>query len=140
MTTSTPTPGDGELRLSPLAAAQFTYHVRMTAVFALAGETQESASEALLAWTMLSMQWPDAEGVADGPAGELIGQNVAGLSEATRQAAAARAHGLAVDIESHYVSVGCHDEATFYADVAERVADAAAELVTTTAGDAATGS
>ena len=50
-----------ELCLSPPVADQFAYHVRMTAVFAVAGQTEQSASEAVLAWAILMSQWPGAE-------------------------------------------------------------------------------
>lgn len=117
------------LTIPELTAGQFSYHVRMTAVFALAGDAIESASEAVLAWAMLMHQWPEAEDAAARAAAELIDQRVASLSEASRTAALARAQGLALDIQAHYVSVGCNDEATLYADVAEKLDEAIAALV-----------
>lgn len=118
-----PPPGEStELRVPAPAAGQFSYHVRMAAVFALAGEHVESAAESLLAWTMLLNQWPGAESAAAQVAGELIDQHSAALSESVRNAALARARGLALDIEAHYVSVGCVAEAALYADVADAVA------------------
>ncbi len=56
-----PVNGSTDMTIPELAAGQFAYHVRMTAVFALAGESAESASEAVLAWTMLMHRWPQAE-------------------------------------------------------------------------------
>jgi|GEM_PF-7123241 len=117
------------LELSRLAASQFSYHLRMTAAFAVAGESEESAAEAVLAWTMLSQQWPDAESEATRAGAELVDARVASLSDEARSAAVVRAHGLALDIEAHYVSVGCDAEAALYAEVADRVAAAVAELV-----------
>jgi hypothetical protein len=130
MTAPQPEPDQAPgFNIPELAASQFSYHVRMTAVFALAGESTESASEAVLAWTMLMHQWPEAEDAAGRAAAELIDQRVASLSEASRTAALSRAQGLALDIEAHYVSVGCTGEATLYAEVAEKLEEAIAALV-----------
>lgn len=133
MTPPTDQPSDsaepGSLRLSPLVAAQFAYHVRMTAVFALAGEAVESASEAVLAWALLATNWPDAITSATETGAELIDQRVVALSDETRTAAAARARGLALDIQAHFVTVGRQDEATLYAEVAERLGGAVDELI-----------
>jgi hypothetical protein len=129
--TATPPVGDqspGMTRVG-LAASQFSYHARMTAVFAVAGQSQESAAEAVLAWTMLMRQWPDVADAATRVGAELIDGRVASLSEESRTAVLARANGLALDIEAHYVSVGCTEEATLYAEVAEAVAAAVDELV-----------
>jgi hypothetical protein len=130
MTATTPgaTPSTG-LDLPRLTASQFSYHLRMTAAFAVAGESEESAAEAVLAWTMLSQQWPDAATAATRAGAELVDARVASLSDEARGAAIARAHGLALDIEAHYVSVGCTAEATLYAELADAVAAAVAELV-----------
>jgi hypothetical protein len=116
------------LTLAQLAASQFSYHVRMAAVFAVAGQSEESAAEAVLAWTMLSRQWPGAADAASAVGAELVDARVAALSETSRAAALARAHGLALDIEAHYVSVGCVGEAALYAEVADAVADVGADL------------
>lgn len=118
-----------DLRVPAPAAGQFSYHVRMAAVFALAGEHVESASESVLAWTILLNQWPDAESTAAQAASELIDQHSAALSDSVRNAALARARGLALDIEAHYVSVGCVAEATLYANAADSVAGAIEALV-----------
>jgi hypothetical protein len=116
------------LALTQLAASQFSYHVRMAAVFAVAGQAEESAAEAVLAWTVLSLQWDDATGAATEVGAELVDARVALSSEESRSAVLARAHGLALDIEAHYVSVGCAGEAALYAEVADAVADVGADL------------
>ena len=105
MTDMPPPPGPStDLRVPAPAAGQFSYHVRMAAVFALAGETVESASESVLAWAILANQWPDAEPAAAEVANELVDQRSAAVSESARSAALARARGLALDIEAHHVS------------------------------------
>lgn len=129
MTTTPPSSGATEFTPGKLARSQFSYHVRMTAAFAVAGQSEESAAEAVLSWAMLAQQWPDAADAAAQVAAELVDVRVASLSEAARDAALIRARGLALDIEAHYVSVGCADEATLYAQVADAVADAVADLV-----------
>ena len=63
-------PPSGALCLRQPIADQFAYHVRMAAVFAVAGQTEESASEAVLAWAMLTSQCPIAES-GDDQAGPL---------------------------------------------------------------------
>lgn len=128
MTTSAPLPTDS-VEFSALAAEQLSYHSRMAAVFAVAGQHLESAAESLLAWTILSSQWSDASATAARTAAELAGDGVARHSDADRSAAAGRARGLALDIEAHYVSVGLHDHAALYAHLAECVDDAASSLV-----------
>ncbi len=119
----------GALCLSPVTASQFGYHVRMSAVFAVAGETAESASEAVLAWAILVSQWPDAQASTAQTGAELIDQRVARLSDRARTAAVTRARGLALDIEAHFVTVGRQDEASLYADVADQLTDAVEALV-----------
>ncbi len=110
-----------DLELSAPAAAQLSYHVRMSAVFAVAGETDESASEAVLAWAILSTCWPGATEAAQATADELIGQDQAGLSAIHQKSAHAKAHALALTLEAHFVTTGQHDLATLYADVAEEL-------------------
>jgi hypothetical protein len=101
----------------------------MTAVFAVAGETEESASEAVLAWAILTSQWPEADSSAAETGAELIDERVASLSDRARTAATTRARGLALDIEAHFVTVGRQQEATLYAEVADRLGDAVEGLV-----------
>ena len=129
MTNTPPNSGATEFTPGKLAPSQFSYHVRMTAAFAVAGQSEESAAEAVLAWAMLAQQWPDAADGAAQVAAELVDVRVASLSEEARGVALTRARGLALDIEAHYVSVGCTDEATLYAQVADAVAEAVADLV-----------
>jgi len=119
----------GALCLRPPAADQFAYHVRMTAVFAVAGQTEESASEAVLAWAILRSQWPEADASAAETGAELVDQRVASLSDRSRNAALNRARGLALDIEAHFVMVGRQGEASLYADVADQLGDAVDALV-----------
>jgi hypothetical protein len=117
------------LHIPAPAAGHFAYHVRMAAVYALADSPLESAAESVLAWALLSNQWSGAESAAVAVANELIDQHSAGVSDAAQAAALARARGLALDIEAHHVSVGCFDEATLYASVADSIGDAIAALV-----------
>lgn len=118
--------------LSPCAAAQLSYHVRMAAVFAVAGESDESASEAVLAWTMLATCSPVAVSAAAATASELIDQDQVALSEAARSAARDRAHALALALESHFVSCGQSEEAALYASVADELETTVATLAATT--------
>jgi len=118
-----------ELCLSPPVADQFAYHVRMTAVFAVAGQTEQSASEAVLAWAILMSQWPGAETSAAETGAELIDQRVASLSDRARLTALNRARGLALDIEAHFVMVGRQEEASMYAEVADQLSGAVDALV-----------
>ena len=91
----------------------------MAAVFAVAGATEESASEAVLAWTILASCWDGAAPAALATAAELVGQHQAPTSRADRDAARARADALALSLEAHYVSVGLHGDAALYAKVSE---------------------
>lgn len=118
-----------DLTLSPTAAAQFSYHLRMAAVFAAAGELDQSGSEAVLAWTILATVSPSTVELALDTASELIGQEHAGVSEAHRVAARTRAHALALDLEAHYVSVGLHGVAGLYETVADNLDTTIATLV-----------
>lgn len=118
-----------DLTFSPTAAAQFSYHVRMAAVFAAAGELDQSGSEAVLAWTILATTSPSAVELALGTASELIGQHHVGVSEADRLATRNRAHALALDLEGHFVSVGLHDTAELYETVADSLDTTIATLV-----------
>lgn len=117
--------------LPAAAAAQFSYHARMAAVFAVAGDTAESASESVLAWALLATSWDGADAAAQSTADELIGQDQAGLSDADRDAARARAEALALELEAHYVSVGVHDVAALYSAVAEGLGATIASLTHT---------
>jgi hypothetical protein len=122
-------PSPEEFRLSQPAADQFAYHVRMSAVFAVAGQTEESASEAVLAWAILSSQWSAAEARATEVGAELIDQSVASVSDRARTAATSRARGLALDVEAHFVTVGRQEEASMYAAVADQLEHAVDALL-----------
>ena len=111
------------------ATGQFAYHLRMAAVFAVAGELDESASETVLAWTMLAEGWPGADSAALATASELIGQDQVALSVQHRDAARDRARSLALDLEGHFVSVGRHAEAELYASLADNLDAIIATLV-----------
>lgn len=124
-------PPSGALCLRQPTADQFAYHVRMSAVFAVAGQTEESASEAVLAWAMLTSQCPSAESGAAEIGAELIDQRVASLSDRARSTALNRARGLALDIEAHFVMVGRREEASMYADVADHLDRAVEALLPT---------
>ena len=118
-----------ELALDGPTAAQLCYHTRMSAVFAVAGDHEESASESVLAWALLSTAWPGAAGAARECAAELIGDDQAGLSPESREQARAKALALAMTLEAHYVTVGQHDIAALYERVAEHLADTIESLV-----------
>lgn len=93
----------------------------MAAVFAAAGELDESGSEAVLAWAILVTSWPQADDEALAIASELIGQDRVALSEAHRLAARNHAHARALDLEAHFASVGLHEVSELYQTVAERL-------------------
>ena len=101
----------------------------MAAVFAAAGEHDQSGSEAVLAWTILATASPSAVDLALDTASELIGQEQAGVSEAHRVSARTRAHALALDLQAHYVSVGLHEVAELYETVADNLDTTIATLV-----------
>ena len=101
----------------------------MAAVFAAAGELDQSGCEAVLAWAILATAWPPAVDLALDTASELIDQEQAGVSETHRAKARDRAHALALALEAHYVSVGLHDVATLYESVAENLETTIATLV-----------
>lgn len=125
--TSDPT---NDLSLSAVVAGQFSYHVRMSAAFALAGESEPSASEAVLAWTILATCWPGVPHSAAETAAELVGAARSMPSEQQRRAIRNRAHAAALDLQAHYVSVGRHDAADLYASVEQHV-DGALDALTT---------
>lgn len=118
-----------DLNLSATVAGHFSYHVRMSAAFALAGESGPSASEAVLAWTILATCWPGVPAAAAETAAELIGRDQAMPSEQRRRAIRDRAHAAALDLQAHYVSVGLHNAADLYASVEQHVDDALDALI-----------
>ncbi|NNE11276.1 MAG: hypothetical protein HKN41_03435 [Ilumatobacter sp.] len=108
-----------DVRLPAATAAQFGYHARMSAVFAVAGASEESESESVLAWAILATAWPGAAWSVAAVASELVGQDQVGLSEAHRDRAHRKASAQALELEAHYVSCGQHDIASLYASVAD---------------------
>jgi hypothetical protein len=126
---SAPIESEWRITLPDVLAAQLSYHLRMAAAFAAAGECQESGSEAVLAWTMLATSWPAAELVASGAASELVGIHQLTVSDRHREAARARAHAVALDLEAHFASVGLRREAELYELVADHLSDTIQTLV-----------
>jgi hypothetical protein len=116
------------LQMSPVASAQFAYHVRMAAMCAIAGQSAESSAEAVLAWSMLSWCCPAAAAGAAVVGAELIDPDGVVTSEAQRDGARSRARDLALSLEAHFVSVGQHDHASLYESVADDLDVAVAAL------------
>ena len=117
-----------ELHMNPVASALFSYHVRMAAMCAIAGRAEESASESVLAWSMLSSC---CEGAAAGAAvigSELIDPEQVAASDDQRRRAQNRAHDLALSLEGHFVSVGMHEHANLYEKVADELEASVANL------------
>jgi hypothetical protein len=105
-----------DLTVPELAATQLSYHLRMAAGFAAASDVRECASEAVLAWTILSLY----ESVhAD--AGDLPGIRVAGVSDAQWDSALRRAQALALELQAHFVSEGQYATAEIYEAVGRAV-------------------
>ena len=117
-----------ELRLSPVATGLFSYHVRMSAVCGIAGNHDESASEALLAWSMLCAVAPEASDAAAAVAAELIDPEQLSVSDADQARVRARAQDLALSLEAHYVSVGLHEHATLYETIVGHLEPAVSAL------------
>ena len=107
------------------AAAQLAYHLRMAAAFAAAGDVGECASEATLAWTILSMHGASA---LDATNGDLPGMPVAGASDAQWDLVRRRTHALALALQAHFVSEGQRSTAEVYESVAGAVDGAVAGL------------
>lgn len=104
------------LVLSDTAASHLAYHVRMAALFATAGDLDECASEALLAWTILAVHGgPD---VADALIGDLPPFRSFDAGSAADVAAHRRAHDLALQLLGHFVSEGQTDSAALYEQLA----------------------
>lgn len=117
-----------ELHMDPVASAQFAYHVRMAAMCGVAGNNEESASEAVLAWSMLSSCCPGAVEAAAAVGAELIDPDRVAASDDDRRRAQSRAHGLALSLEAHFVSVGLHQHANLYETVADELETSIAAL------------
>jgi hypothetical protein len=118
-----------ELQMNAVASGQFSYHVRMAAMCAIAGKIEESASEAVLAWAVLSSCCAGAAAGAAAVGAELIDPERVAASDDQRRRAQTRAHDLALSLEAHYVSVGQHDVATLYETVADELDASIARLV-----------
>lgn len=116
------------LQMAPVASAQFSYHVRMAAMCAIAGKANESSAEAVLAWSMLSSCCPAAAAGAAVVAVELIDPDGLNASDEQRRTAHSRARDLALSLEAHFVSVGQHEHASLYESVADDLDAAFAAL------------
>jgi len=112
-----------DLVVPELAAAQLTYHLRMAAGFAAAGEVRECASEAALAWTVLSLY-----GGVDADAGDLPSLRVAGVSDAQWDSVLRRTQALALELQAHFVSEGQYATAAIYEAVGDAVPGAVVRL------------
>jgi hypothetical protein len=115
--------------MNAVVSAQFSYHVRMAAMCAIAGNTEESATESVLAWSMLSSCCGGAAAGAADVGFELIDPDrVAATADQSRRAQT-RAHDLALSLEAHFVSTGQHEQATLYETVADELEASIAALV-----------
>jgi hypothetical protein len=103
-----------DLIFSPVAAVQLSYHLRMVVALATAGEMAECASEAALAWTILSMAGPEAVSALGA---DLPDVDVIAVSEAQWDAVLRRAHALALQLQAHFVSEGQSATAALYEGV-----------------------
>ena len=117
-----------ELQMNPATSAQFSYHVRMAAMCAIAGKHEESASESVLAWALLSSCCAGAAAGAAIVGAELIDPDRVAASDDQRRRAQTRAHDLALSLEAHFVSVGQHETATLYETVADELDASIAQL------------
>jgi hypothetical protein len=104
------------LLLSDTAASHLAYHTRLAAIFATAGDLDECASEALLAWTILTVH--GGGDVADSLIGDLPPFRSFDAGTTSDVAARRRAHALALELLGHFVSEGQTDSAALYEDVA----------------------
>ncbi len=110
--------------MNAVITAQFSYHVRMAAMSAIAGNSEESASEAVLAWAILSSCCAGTAAVG----AELIDPERVAATEDRRRRVQTRAHDLALSLEAHHVSVGQHEHATLYETVADELDESIAQL------------
>ena len=118
-----------DLHLSPIPAGQFSYHLRMAAAFAAAGRNEASASESMIAWSMLLTCWPQAASEASEVASELVDPDMVIVTKQQQERAQMRARDLAMSLQSHFVSVGFHEHASLYESVAARIEPTVDELV-----------
>lgn len=117
-----------ELNMDAVASAQFSYHVRMAAMCAIAGNTEESASEAVLAWAMLSSCCAGAAASAAAVGSELIDPERVSATDDQRRRGQTRAHDLALSLEAHFVSTGQHAHAELYETVADELEESITNL------------
>ena len=103
---------------------------------AVGGEADESADEALLAWSMLSACCPGAASSAAAVGAELIDPDGLDTSGRGRDVARARARDLVLSRQAHYVSVGHHEHAALYESAADDL-DAAVDALTVAARERA---
>jgi len=105
-----------DLTLPETAARHLAYHSRMAAEFAAAGNLDECASEALLAWAILSRH--DDGHITDAPTVDLPEPSSVSESPASGDAVRRRAHTLALSLEGHFTSEGQTDSADLYEQLA----------------------
>jgi hypothetical protein len=106
------------LVLSDTAASHLAYHTRLATLFATAGDLDECASEALLAWTILTIHGGGDE--ADSLIGDLPPSRSFETDSTSDAAVRRRAHDLALALQGHFVSEGQTASAALY----ERLASA----------------
>ncbi len=105
-----------DLNISQTAVRHLAYHSRMAAAFATAGNVDECASEALLAWSILASH---GEGdIVDALTGDLPEPETLGATPQAQDAARRRAHALALGLQGHFASEGQTDSANLYEQVA----------------------
>lgn len=105
-----------DLILSETVARHLAYHARTAAAFAAAGNLEQCASEALLAWTILANQ--DGHAAIDSLTADLPEPRSFSPSSTSEDAARRRAHALALSLEGHFVSEGQTASADLYEQVA----------------------
>jgi hypothetical protein len=105
-----------DLNISQTAVRHLAYHSRMAAAFGAAGNVDECASEALLAWSILASHG-EAD-VIDALTGDLPEPETLVATPEAHDAARRRAYALALGLQGHFVSEGQTDSATLYERVA----------------------
>lgn len=104
------------LVLSDIAAGHLAYHSRMASLLASSGDLDQCASEALLAWTILTVH--GGGDVADSVIGDLPPFREFEAGSTSDLAARRRAHDLALGLLGHFVSEGQTESAALYENVA----------------------
>jgi hypothetical protein len=108
-----------EMIFPDVVVRHLAYHTRMAASFAAAGNTTESASEALLASTILDLH--GAGDAADSLTHDLPVGRIADADPPALAAARRRAHDLALELLGHFVSEGQFDSAALYEALAAQL-------------------